>query len=96
MTPTNRPAYRLTYAPSALRELEKLDRGVSRRVLSDIEKLRDNPRPRGVAKMETNEELYRIHIGPGKKYRAIYAIQDDVLLVLIVRVGHRKEVYRRI
>ena len=45
-------------------------------------------------KLETKERLYRIHVGPGKNYRAIYQIRDEVLLVLIVKVGDRKQVYR--
>ena len=40
------------------------------------------------------EELYRIKAGPGKAYRVIYQIQDAILVVLVVKVGHRKEVYR--
>ena len=46
--------------------------------------------------METKEKLYRVYVGPGKSYRAIYQIQDEILLVLVVRVGDRKEVYRRV
>lgn len=46
--------------------------------------------------METKEKLYRVYVGPGKDYRAIYQIRDDVLLVLVVRVGNRKKVYRRV
>lgn len=46
--------------------------------------------------METKEKLYRIYVGPGKNYRAIYQIRDEALLVLVVKVGDRKEVYRRI
>jgi len=49
-----------------------------------------------VEKLEAKERLFRIYVGPGKSYRAIYQIRDDVLLVLIVKVGHRKEVYRRL
>ena len=62
----------------------------------DILRLEKNPRPLGVEKLEAKERLFRIYVGPGKSYRAIYQIQDDVLLVLIVKVGHRKEVYRRL
>jgi mRNA interferase RelE/StbE len=47
-----------------------------------------------VEKMETKEKLYRVYVGPGKNYRVIYQIRDEVLLVLVVRVGDRKEVYR--
>lgn len=44
--------------------------------------------------METKEKLYRVYVGPGKSYRAIYQIRDEVLLVLVVKGGDRKEVYR--
>jgi mRNA interferase RelE/StbE len=47
-----------------------------------------------VEKLETKEKLYRVYVGPGKNYRAIYQIRDEVLLVLIVKVGDRKQVYR--
>ena len=46
--------------------------------------------------MEAKEKLYRLHIGPGKNYRVVYQIQDDVLLILVVKVGNRKDVYRRV
>ena len=61
----------------------------------DILRLEENPRPHGVEKMQAKEKLYRIYVGPGKNYRAIYQIRDEVLLVLVLRVGDRKEVYRR-
>jgi mRNA interferase RelE/StbE len=87
-------SYYIEYRPAALRELEKLDPSVGRKVFSDIEKLTENPRPHGVQKMETKQKLYRIYVGPGKSYRAIYQIRDEVLLVLVVKVGDRKQVYR--
>ena len=62
----------------------------------EILRLEENPRPHGVEKMETKEKLYRVYVGPGKNLRVIYQILDKVLLVLVVRVGDRKEVYRRI
>lgn len=46
--------------------------------------------------METKERLYRDYVGPGKNYRAVYQIRDEVVLILVVRVGDRKEVYRRV
>ena len=46
--------------------------------------------------MKTKEKLYRVYVGPGKNYRAIYQIRDEVLLVLVVKVGDRKAVYRRV
>lgn len=44
--------------------------------------------------METKETLYRVYVGPGKNYRAIYQIRDEILLVLVVKVGDGKDVYR--
>ena len=61
----------------------------------DLLRLEENPRPPGVEKLETKEKLYRVHVGPGKGYRAIYQIRDEFLLLLVVKVGDRKEVYRR-
>ena len=96
MTDPEKPSFTLEFTPSALRELEKLDPSVRRKVFSDIEKLKENPRPHGVEKMETKEKLYRVYVGPGKNHRAIYQIRDEALLVLVVKVGDRKEVYRRV
>jgi len=62
----------------------------------DILRLEENPRPHGFKKMETKEKLYRVQVGPGKNYRVVYQIRDEVLLVLVVKVGHRKDVYRQV
>lgn len=58
-------------------------------------RLEENPRPVGAERLHAKEKLYRVYVGPGKNYRAIYQIADQVLRVLVVRVGDRKEVYRR-
>ncbi len=96
MTDPKKPSFTLEFAPAALRQLEKMDPSVRRKVFSDIEKLKGNPRPHRVEKMETKEKLYRVYVGPGKNYRAIYQIRDEALLVLVVKVGDRKEVCRRV
>jgi mRNA interferase RelE/StbE len=80
--------------PAAERDLRKLDAYIRKRVEKDLLRLESNPRPHGVEKPETAERLYRVYVGPGKNYRAIYQICDEVLLVLIVKVGDRKDVYR--
>ena len=82
--------------PAAEREIRKLDPHIRRQVTRDLLRLEDNPRPHGIEKLEAQEKLYRIALGPGKNYRAIYQIRDEVLLVLVVKVGDRKEVYRRV
>ena len=56
----------------------------------DIDALKDNPRPFGSEKLSGVEETYRIRVGD---YRILYEVHDDVLLVLVVEVGHRREVY---
>jgi mRNA interferase RelE/StbE len=86
--------YRLTYTPAALRYLRKLDRHIAADVFAAIELLSADPRPRGIEKLTGHGKLYRIALGPGKNYRAIYEIHDQALVVLIIRVGDRKEVYR--
>ncbi len=50
-----------------------------------------NPRPKGVKKLSGLDDLYRIRVGD---YRIVYQIHDDRLIVLVVRIGHRKDVYR--
>ena len=90
------PLYRLEFTPAAFRDLGRLDPHIRKKVFSDIETLKEDPRPHGAQRMETKEKLHRVYVGPGKNYRAIYQILDGVLLVLVVRVGDRKEVYRRV
>lgn len=53
--------------------------------------LAENPRPIGSEKLTGSEDLHRIRVGD---YRILYQIQDDALLVLVVKIGHRREVYR--
>ena len=87
-------SYRIEFRPAAVRNLASLDPFIRRKVVADIEKLAGNPRPHGVEKLEAKEKLYRVHVGPGKDYRVIYQIQDETLLVVVVKVGDRKDVYR--
>ncbi len=84
--------YRIEFASAATREFSKLAKGLQQRIASKIDALASQPRPRGVEKLEGQERRYRLRVGD---YRVIYEIQDKVLIVLIVRIGHRREVYRR-
>jgi mRNA interferase RelE/StbE len=83
--------YRLDYLPAATKSIEKLPGDVQRRVLDRLEALTVNPRPSGSLKL-TGQEAYRIRVGD---YRVIYTIHDDRLIVLVIDVGHRRDVYRR-
>jgi mRNA interferase RelE/StbE len=84
--------YRIEVAPAAVRQLRKLDRAAQRRVQAAIELLAEEPRPSGAKKLVGGEGEWRVRTGD---YRIVYETHDDVLLVLVVAVGHRREIYRR-
>ena len=84
-------AYRLELKPSAAKSLSKLPRTAQLAIAEVLEGLTENPRPRGVTKLTAEEDLYRLRAGD---YRVVYAIWDRVLLVLVVRIAHRREAYR--
>ena len=83
--------YAVYYAPSADRDLRKLSREVQLRVHPRIADLANDPRPPGAKKLKGTEALWRIRVGD---YRVVYEIREQILLVLVVRVAHRREVYR--
>jgi mRNA interferase RelE/StbE len=83
--------YRVIFKPSADRWLLRLPVDVQRRIVREVAALAFNPRPAGVVKLAGTENLWRIRIG---NYRVIYEIDDDRLIVLVLRVAHRKDVYR--
>jgi mRNA interferase RelE/StbE len=83
--------YTVEVTPAAGRQVRKLDRNTQKRILDRIEKLEEDPRPHDAVKLQSPEGLYRLRVGD---YRIVYQIEDDRLVVLIVRVGNRKEVYR--
>lgn len=85
--------YSIEVAPAAGRQIRKLDRAIQKWILDRIEKLEDAPRPSDASKLQSPEDLYRIRVGD---YRIIYQIEDDRLVVLIVRVGNRREIYRNL
>jgi mRNA interferase RelE/StbE len=80
-------------APAARRQVKKLRRGVQERIVKAIESLGQDPRPKGVKKLSATKDLYRMREGD---YRIIYEIRDEALLVLVVKVGHRREACRKI
>jgi mRNA interferase RelE/StbE len=85
-------SHRIEFTSAAERDLSRLSKDVQRRNALKINPLADHPRPNGVEKLEGRENRYRIRIGD---YRVIYEVHDEILLVLIIRIGHRREVYRR-
>lgn len=83
--------YRVEITPSAQRELSKLAKTVQKRIDERIQALAKNPRPPGSKKLEGEGDFYRIRVGD---FRIVYQVEDKVLLVVVVRIGHRREVYR--
>jgi mRNA interferase RelE/StbE len=84
--------FRIEVAPAAVRQLRRLDPAARRRVQAAIELLADQPRPSGARKLAGGDGEWRARTGD---YRIVYEIHDDVLLVLVVAVGHRRDIYRR-
>ncbi len=84
--------YELIIKPSAEKGLDKVPLPFRRRILDAVKELRKNPRPAGVVKLAGDDNLWRIRVG---NYRVVYEIHDDRLIILVLRVAHRKDVYRR-
>jgi mRNA interferase RelE/StbE len=83
--------YEIIIKPAAEKSLDRISKPIRTRIADALERLRDNPRPPGVVKMSGAENLWRIRIGD---YRVVYEIHNDRLVVLVLRVAHRKDVYR--
>ena len=84
-------SYRVEFTSAAARQVKKLPRHARDRLLASIETFSNDPRPPGSTKLVGEETAWRLRIGD---YRVVYDIYDDVLTVLIVRAGHRREIYR--
>lgn len=82
--------YEISFDPGAFRELGRLPEAARSKLAAVIARLADEPRPPGCTKM-SGADAYRVRVGD---YRAIYAIRDDRLVILVVKVGHRSDVYK--
>jgi mRNA interferase RelE/StbE len=83
--------YRIELRPAAVRALKRIDHQDRDRIRGAIALLGQDPRPPG-AKMLQGRPGLRVHVG---NYRIIYTVQNDVLLVVVVTLGHRRDVYER-
>jgi len=83
--------YRITLAPAAARQLRKLEPPVRRRIQAALELLAVDPRPPAATQLVGGAGEWRVRTGD---YRIVYDIEDEQLLVLVLWVGHRREIYR--
>lgn len=83
-------SYKIEIKKSAAKEIEKLPKHEIKKIVEKIQSLSDDPRPQQSKKLSADER-YRVRVG---NYRILYEIQDDVLIVYVVKVGHRKDVYQ--
>ncbi|PSL19866.1 type II toxin-antitoxin system RelE family toxin [Dyadobacter jiangsuensis] len=83
--------YKVSIKNSALKEIQQIPKDFRIKIIETIDSLANNPRPGGVKKLENFRNSYRVRVG---QYRIVYEIEDRQLVVEVIKVGNRKEVYR--
>lgn len=76
----------------ARKALDAIDRPIRRRIVAKIEELAIDPRPAGATMLKGRHGDWRVRVGD---WRIVYTVEDSVLLVLVIEIGHRREIYRR-
>lgn len=84
-------AFRIEVQRSAEKELAALSSTLQARIIKAIDGLAGDPRPNGCKKLSGAKNAYRVRVG---EYRIVYEIYDGVLVIIVIRVAHRREVYR--
>ena len=84
-------SYRVDVSATAERQIRKLEVSDQVRVLRAIKQLADDPRPRGCRKLQGYDDIFRIRVGT---FRVIYSVESDRLVVIILKVGNRRDIYR--
>lgn len=85
--------FNIQWKSVAKKELKKLDKSTILKILTAVEALAQTPYPQGVRKIQGMEHAYRIRVGD---YRVVYTVEASVLLIEIIRVRHRREIYKKI
>lgn len=85
------PNYRIEVSATAEKQLRQLPRADQRRILRAVQGLANDPRPRGSRKLAGYDDVFRVRVGA---YRAIYSVDDRRIILVILKVGHRKDIYR--
>ena len=84
-------SYQIEFVRSSAKAYSRLDPVLQRRLDRELSRLSETPRHPGVIRLQSDDELYRVRIGD---LRLLFSVEDQVLLVLIVKIGHRGSVYR--
>ncbi|MBI3537572.1 MAG: type II toxin-antitoxin system RelE/ParE family toxin [Chloroflexi bacterium] len=84
-------SYKVDFKPSVHKDYRRLPKSVVERAMKRIEKLKDDPFPHGVEKLEDADRLYRLRVGD---YRIVYEVDTQVQQIIVLYVRHRREVYR--
>jgi len=85
--------YRIEFKRCAVKALKKIPKSDQKRIGDSIDSLSENLPDPATTKMKGDNPFHRIRVGD---YRIIYEIQEDILLIVVLKIGHRKEVYRRL
>ncbi len=83
--------YAVEFLPSAAKTLSNLDDAVRRRIARRIDRLAVEPRGGGAILLRGAEDVWRCRVGD---YRILYRVEDERLVILVIRIGHRRDVYR--
>ncbi|MHC4385869.1 MAG: type II toxin-antitoxin system RelE family toxin [Planctomycetota bacterium] len=84
--------YKVDVGPKAKKFIRKQDTPLQQQIIRKLRELEQNPRSVGCKRLQGKKDLYRVRTGD---YRIIYTIKDNQLLVLVVQIGHRRDIYRR-
>lgn len=84
-------SYRVEVSTTAERQIRRLQRDDQIRVLRAVRDLATEPHPRGCRKLRGYEDVYRLRVGT---FRVLYSVERERILVIILKVGHRKDIYR--
>jgi mRNA interferase RelE/StbE len=86
-------SYRIVFKKSAAKSLTKIPKTDQKRIAEKIDSLAEGPPNQDTTKMKGNNPFHRVRVGD---YRIIYEIQNEVLIILIVKIGHRSDIYRNL
>lgn len=86
-----RDRYEVRISRRALHALRKIDRPAQRRIMAAIELLADEPRPPKCVLLKGEASVYRVRVGD---YRIVYEVRDEILVIHVITLGHRRDVYR--